>query len=49
MFAEREVNTMTTYYRLIFRDGSCGAWSTDYERIVESAKYFNALIEEKIF
>jgi len=40
---------MTTYYRLVYKDGSCGAWTTDHERIVEDAKYFNAKIEEKNF
>ena len=33
-------------YRLIFRDGSYGAWETDLKRIQESAEYFRARIEK---
>lgn len=36
---------MKTYYRLVFKDGSHGAWSSDYESIKESAKFFGAKIE----
>ena len=32
-------------YRLVYRDGSHGAWSTDKARIEESAKFFGARIE----
>ena len=32
-------------YRLIFRDGSHSAWSTDKARIEEDAKFFRARIE----
>lgn len=37
------------YYRLVFKNGMKGAWSKDYERILEDAKFFGAKIEEKIF
>ena len=44
---EREVMIMTEIrYRLVFRDGSHSAWSTDLERIQESAKFFRAEIEK---
>ena len=33
-------------YRLVFRDGSHSAWSTDLKRIQESAKFFRAEIEK---
>lgn len=32
-------------YRLRFRDGSHGAWTTDKEYIEESARFFRAEIE----
>ena len=32
-------------YRLIFKDGSHSAWSTDKASVEESAKFFNARIE----
>lgn len=32
-------------YRLVFRDGTHGAWTTDKERIEEDAKFFHATIE----
>ena len=32
-------------YRLIFKDGSYSAWTTDKEQIVEDAKFFRADIE----
>lgn len=35
-------------YRLVFRDGSHGAWTQDYEWIKEMAKFFRAEIEESI-
>lgn len=38
-----------TYYRLIYRDGTHGAWTTDYAWIEECAKFFGATIESKIF
>jgi hypothetical protein len=39
---------MTTIirYRLIFRDGSHGGWSTDLESIQASAEHFRARIEK---
>lgn len=44
---EREVLIMTVVrYRLIFRDGSHGAWETDFKRIQESAEFFKARIEK---
>ena len=43
---EREVNKMTEIrYRLVFRDGTHGAWTTDKKRIEENAKFFHATIE----
>lgn len=35
-------------YRLVYRDGSHGAWSSDYERTLEYAKFFKARIEEMV-
>ena len=32
----------TTYYRLRYRNGEHGAWTTDYERIVKDAEDFKA-------
>ena len=32
-------------YRLVFRNGSHGAWTTDKKAIEESAKFFGAMIE----
>lgn len=38
------------YYRLIFKDGSHGAWTTDRERIEKDHKFFlGSEIEEKFF
>lgn len=34
-----------TLYRLVYRDGSHGAWTRDKEWIEECAKFFNAEIE----
>lgn len=39
---------MKTLYRLIFSDGSHGAWSDDLEKIKANARFFNAIIETKI-
>ena len=33
-------------YRLVFRDGSHSAWTSDKKSIEESAKFFRARIEE---
>ena len=38
---------MKTLYRLIFSDGSHGAWSDDLEKIKANAKFFKATIETK--
>ena len=40
---------MRTLYRLVFRDGTHGAWSDDIDRIREDAKFFSADIEERKF
>ena len=32
-------------YRVIFKDGSHGAWSTDKERTESTAKFFRATVE----
>lgn len=32
-------------YRLVFRDGSHSAWTTDKERITKNAKFFGVDIE----
>ena len=34
-----------TYYRLVYRDGSHGAWNTDKEWVEGCAKFFHARIE----
>lgn len=36
-------------YRLIFSDGSHGAWEKNFEYIKEKAKFFNTEIETQIF
>lgn len=38
-----------TYYRLRYTNGSHGAWTTNYEMIVENAKFFKAEIETREF
>lgn len=40
---------MTTYYRLVYSDNSVSAWTTDYNKIQELAKLFNAIIMTKKF
>ena len=40
---------MRTLYRLIYKDGSHGAWSSDLERVKSDAKFFGARIEEREF
>ena len=45
---EREEKTMTMY-RLIFKDGTHGAWTADKAEAEKNAKFFHARIEEKIF
>jgi len=39
---------MIRYFRIVYKDGSVGAWSKDYESIVECAKYFGGRVEEKV-
>ena len=34
-------------YRLVYKDGSHGAWTSDYEYIKEMAEFFKAEIETK--
>lgn len=36
-----------TYYRLVYKDGSHGAWSTNLEWLKDCAKVLNAEIEER--
>lgn len=38
---------MTTYYRVIYRDGSHGAWSTDKEWVEHIAKKYRAIVDTK--
>ena len=33
-------------FRLVFKNGTHGAWTTDKARIEQDAKFFNATIEE---
>lgn len=40
---------MRTLYRLVYRDGSHGAWSADLERVKADAKFFRATIESREF
>jgi hypothetical protein len=40
---------MITYYRLVYKDGSVGAWNKDKEWVEECAKFFRATIETKNF
>ena len=40
---------MRTLYRLVFRDGTHGAWNSDIDRIREDAEFFGAEIEERKF
>ena len=43
----KENKTMTTWYRLVFKNGHRGAWTTDFARIRENAEMFGARIETK--
>lgn len=43
----KENKTMTTWYRLVYRNGHKGAWTTDLKRIVKDADFFGARIETK--
>ena len=36
---------MKRFYRLVYKDGSHSAWTSDYEYITEMAKFFRAEIE----
>lgn len=36
---------MKKFYRLVFSDGSHGAWSSDFEYIKDMARFFRAKIE----
>lgn len=38
---------MTTWYRLVYRNGHRGAWTTDFARIRANAEMFGARIETK--
>ena len=38
---------MKEYYRLVYRDGSHGAWTTDLEWLKECAKKFHAIIQKR--
>ena len=38
---------MTTWYRLVYRNGHKGAWTTDLKRIVKDADFFGARVETK--
>lgn len=38
-----------TCYRLVYRNGSHGPWSTDYEQVKRDAEFFNARIETERF
>lgn len=40
---------MMTLYRLRYKDGSCGAWSSDLERVKKDAEFFRATIESRVF
>ena len=40
---------MRTLYRLVYRDGSYGAWSTNLEWLRDCAVRFGATIESKEF
>ena len=44
----KEIKTMTTWYRLVYRNGHKGAWTTDLKRITKDADFFGARIETKI-
>lgn len=36
-------------YRLLHKDGTVGAWTTNYKWILKNAKFFDAEIEAKFF
>lgn len=38
---------MTTWYRLVYRNGHKGAWTTNFTRIRKDAEMFKARIETK--
>lgn len=40
---------MRTLYRLVYRDGSHGAWSANLEWLRDCATFFGATIESKEF
>jgi len=35
---------MTKFYSLLFKNGRQGAWTTDFQQTIKSAKLFNAKI-----
>ena len=38
---------MEKWYRVVYRDGTHGAWNKDYEEVKAIAKFFRAEIEER--
>ena len=38
-----------TCYRLVYRDGSHGPWTSDYEQVRKDAEFFRARIETEYF
>ena len=40
---------MRAFYRIVYKNGTHGAWSKDYEYIKKNAKFFGGKIEMKIF
>ena len=38
-----------TYYRLVYKDGTHGAWTRNYEWIADCARFFGAKIESRVF
>lgn len=38
-----------TYYRLRYRSGDYGAWTTNYDLVKKNADFFKAEIESKVF
>ena len=41
--------TKVTYFRLVYRNGSHGAWNSDLEFVKKNANFFRADIESKEF
>lgn len=46
---ELKMTIIRTCYRLVYRDGSHGPWTSDYEQAKKDAEFFRARIETEYF